>query len=208
MIGPIVAKNVETFPEDLLEWSEDNLRRFPWRVDDASLYEVLVAEMFLSVTRSEVVSGVYEDFIERYPDPDALRMAEKEDLVEIIRPIGLYNRRANALLSIADQLDDPDFRPTEESLTELPHVGPYVANAVLCMALGEDRPMVDRNVARVLSRVFALDIRADDPGERAWEFAEKILPPEEVRRFNLALLDFASEGGVEGRDVPLLLVRR
>ncbi len=180
------------FREDLLAWSQDNLREFPWREAEASPYEILIAEMFLNVTRTEVMEKVYPAFVQRYPTFHALRSADREELIEVIRPIGLYNTRADALLEIAETLAGEPFPRTKEELLELPRVGEYVASAVTCMAFGDDEAMMDRNVARVYSRVFDKKFSQDAPGAEAWEFAHEMIPSGDAARYNLALIDFAS----------------
>ena len=43
-----------------------------------------------------------------------------------------------------------------EQIREVPGIGPYTAGAVLSIAYGLKEPLVDGNVARVLSRLFLL----------------------------------------------------
>lgn len=188
--GTVTAE--DTFPSDLLDWADENLRKYPWRNDDATPYEVIVAEMFLAVTRTQVVAKVYDDFIDRFPTPEALRQAEREELVDIIRPLGMYNRRADALLNLAEHLEDGSVPDTYEELRELPRIGRYTANAVLAMAHDQHRPMLDRNVERVYTRLFGDDAPTDPNDEEAWRFAETLVPPEAAKTYNLGLIDFAS----------------
>ena len=117
-------ENIERFRSGLLAWGEENVRRFPWRESDASLYEVFVAEFFLTQTPATNVAKVYPSFVERYPNLDSLRRASEEELVEIIRPLGFYNQRAEALVEIANSVDTLPTEPTE--LRKLPQVGPYL----------------------------------------------------------------------------------
>lgn len=182
--------NATRFREDFLGWADGNLRTFPWRDPEAPLYEVFVAEFFLSRTRSEVVGRVYPEFIEIYPTLDSLRNVDRETLVDIIRPLGMQNRRADALEQIPGLVGESLPR-TLNGLLELPQVGRYVANATLCFALDYQLPIVDRNVNRVYRRVLddSWDELSDD--ER-WNLAAELLPPGDARTYNLALLDFAS----------------
>lgn len=179
---------VERFRADLLEWGVDNVREFPWRDPDASLYEVFVAEFFLTQTPAENVADVYLEFIERFPSLPAVDRAAREDLVGVIEPIGFYNMRADALKQIAAEYETlPD---TVEGLTALPRVGPYVANATLCFTFDRALPILDRNVIRVYERVFG-PLWPDDESSQV-VFAEEVLPKDEPRRFNFVLLDFGA----------------
>lgn len=58
---------IEQFREGLLEWADENLREFPWRDPNASLYEVFVAEFFLTQTPAENVARVKTGPILRPP---------------------------------------------------------------------------------------------------------------------------------------------
>ncbi|MFB6198430.1 MAG: hypothetical protein ABEI52_09220, partial [Halobacteriaceae archaeon] len=99
--------------------------------------------------------------------------------------------RSNALVSIGQELSNGGVPDDEEELQELPYVGRYAANATLCFAFGEHRPIVDANVVRVYNRVFGKNFDYRD--EAAWEFAEEVLPESYAWEFNLAIIDFAAE---------------
>lgn len=180
----------ERFRSDLLEWTDSHTRSFPWRDTTRSRYEVLIAEFFLSRTRADVVADIYEEFLACYPSLDDLAEADRDVLVDLIRPMGMQNRRADALLELADTLEG-EVPGNLDALLELPRVGPYVANATLCFADDEEYPIVDRNVERVYGRVFDERWNTLDESNR-WEFADDLLPEGQVRRYNLGLLDFAS----------------
>jgi A/G-specific adenine glycosylase len=129
---------------------------------------------------------VYLDFVERYPTLDSLLGAPEEDIVEIVRSLGFYNQRAEALSTIADTVDTLPTDPAE--LRELPQVGTYVAEATLCFAEHEPYAIVDKNVRRVYSRVFAEEWPPSTSEQRA--FARRMLPEERARSYNMPLLDF------------------
>lgn len=180
----------ERFAEDLLEWSHGNLRSFWWRDPEISLYKLLVTEIFLARTRSRVVEDTLPELFERYPNMQAIKETQTDDIAEIIRPLGLHNRRAEAVKEIAERLDG-DVPEDLETLLDLPRVGPYVANATLCFGLGRQLPIIDSNVDRVYRRLFGDRWEAMNDDER-WALATEILPEGSARRYNLALLDFAS----------------
>lgn len=190
----LCSLKAKPFVGELAEWGENNRREFPWREEDRSPYEVFIAEMLLRRTSAEAVEPVYREFLDRYPDLNALSSADKEELAELLQPLGLHNNRAKALRDITSQLVFSGIPDTEEELLDLPHVGPYVANATLCFGYGQRRPIVDANVARIYSRVFDIDLMDDQLHEDdyLWDFAESLLPEEEYRGYNLALLDFGA----------------
>lgn len=191
----LCSLQAKPFVEKLLDWGEENYREFPWREKARSPYEVFVAEMLLQRTSAESVEPVYQEFIERYPDLNALSSANKGEIAELLQPLGLHNKRAKALRDITSQLVFSGIPDTEGKLLDLPHVGPYVANATLCFGYGQRRPIVDTNVARIYSRIFDIEIMDEQLHEDnyLWDFAESLLPSENYRSYNLALLDLGAK---------------
>jgi A/G-specific adenine glycosylase len=184
------TEDLEWFRRRLHRWSEGKLRSFPWRAPDATFYEVFIAEMFLRRTRADVVAGVLPQFLDRYPNMAALQAADPEVVAEVIRPLGLQNRRTRALMKIADTVDGVLPRSTEE-LAALPGAGPYVAAATMCFATDVAVPIIDRNVERVYGRFLGTRWGATDDDGRL-NLAGAALNDELPRRHNLALLDFAA----------------
>ena len=180
---------INDFRSDLLSWAYDNLRAFLWR-ETTDPYEILIAEILLQKTEAEKVEPVYREFLSTYPSLNELAAADREELANIIYSLGLQNQRSKALISIGETLQGDGVPNDTNRLLELPYVGRYAANATLCFAFGEPRPIVDANVVRVYNRIFDTDFDYRD--EEAWEFAEKVLPEAYAWEFNLAILDFAA----------------
>ena len=189
------SEEIERLQSKILNWSMDNYRDFTWR-ETSDPYEVLVAEMLLQRTDSNKVEDVYQEFLGKYSDLDDLSVAEEDDVASILEPLGLHNKRAEALVAIGGELRGRGVPDTEVELLELPLVGKYCANATLCFAFEQDRAIVDRNVIRIYERFF--DKELDYQSTETWEFAESVLPENDVERFNLALLDFSSKVCVDG----------
>lgn len=175
------------FRKNLLKWGQENRREYLWRESNRTLYEVFVAEFFLTQTPADNVAAVYPIFLERFPTLDAIAEVSEDELVEVIEPLGFQNMRAEALKQIAST---HDYLPTgPESLMELPRVGRYVANATLCFARGDRLPILDRNVERVYRRVFR-DTWPETEADQL-TFTQRLIP-DEARTYNLALLDFGA----------------
>jgi A/G-specific adenine glycosylase len=179
---------IERFRADLVEWFGSNGREFAWRDPDASLYEVFVAEFFLTQTPAGNVADVYPEFLDEFPSLDAIERSDVGTLAEVIEPLGFHNMRSEALHAIATDYETLPDDP--EALRELPRVGHYVSNATVCFARNEALPIVDRNVDRVYERVFG-DTYPDSQSDRI-EFADRLVPRDDPRSFNLALLDFGA----------------
>lgn len=186
----VPEEQMQKFRGRLLSWSEGNLREFPWR-KDVRPYEVLVAEILLQQTLAVKVVPVYEEFFSRYPSPSGLAGVSHKEVAQLLEPLGFQNIRAEALVHNAEIINERGMPSTEESLADLRYVGDYAINATLCFGFGERRPIVDANVVRVYNRTFGLEFE-NAQESRAWEFAERVLPEDDYRRFNLALLDFGA----------------
>jgi A/G-specific adenine glycosylase len=154
--------------------------------------------ILLRKTTAKQVNDIYEIFYRNFPTPNSLARASRDKIRSIIRPLGLQNQRAKLLRELSVRLVELEEVPTDEKgLSSLPGVGQYSADAVRCLAFGEDVPMVDRNVVRVIDRVFSIL----PPGENKLneknvgitrDFIRTFLPKGSSRTFNLALLDFAA----------------
>lgn len=185
------SEKIERFQEDLIDWSEGNLREFPWRGEDVTPFQVLIAEILLSATLAKKVADIYPRFTDEYPDPMTLAEADVEEMAHLLEPLGLHNRRAQALVKLGGILREGEIPQEASELRKLPWLDYYGANALLCFGFGERRPIVDTNVTRVFNRAFGTDFEGSED-MIAWTFAEEVLPEQDYGRFNLALLDFGA----------------
>ncbi|MEM1638292.1 MAG: A/G-specific adenine glycosylase [Pyrobaculum sp.] len=193
-----LAIKAEIFRRRIIEWYRlFGDRNLPWRATDNS-WAVLVAAFMLRKTTTKQVLKVYEEFIKKYPTPQSLMKADVRELEELIRPLGIERKRARHLVELAKYIVKkfggaiPCLR---EKLLELPSVGDYIASEVLLATCHQPEPLLDRNMIRVLERVFG--VRSSKPRPHTdpvlWSFARLLVPkdPLEARDFNYGVLDFA-----------------
>jgi A/G-specific adenine glycosylase len=106
----------------------------------------------------------------------------------------MENTRARLLKAVAESIvaSGEEIPLDKKRLVQLPGVGEYVANAVLCFSMGADVPLVDTNAIRVVQRVFSFKSRKARPREdkAIWDFVSSLIPAKKGRLFNMALLDF------------------
>jgi A/G-specific adenine glycosylase len=179
----------------VLTWFDEQGRSFPWRVTDDP-YAVLIAELLLQRTRADLVPTVFERFIRRYPDARALAEADPAEVVDALRPLGLLHRSAR-LPNLGRMLLDRfggSVPSGESDLRSLPGVGRYVANAVLVVAFGRRRPLLDPNVIRLLGRAFGVASARTRAREdaRMWGTLAELLPRRRSREFALGLIDLGA----------------
>lgn len=146
----------ETISNILLNWHKRNKRSFPWRKNDATLYEILIAEVLLRKTTAEMVAEFFPKFIKKYPNIHSIKKISKDVLKEDLKPLGLYETRAEILKKLANDLEtkyNGQIPSQYGELIELYGIGKYIANAVLCFGYNKNVMLVDTNVNRIFSRL-------------------------------------------------------
>lgn len=175
------------FSTKLIAWFRANRRDLPWRREPRDPYRVWVSEVMLQQTRVDVVVPYYLRFLKRFPTLRKLAQAPLDDVLALWSGLGYYSRARN--LHKAARAAGRELPRTAAALRELPGFGPYTAAAVASLAFGEDVPLVDGNVERVLARVYALE---GDARPQAWKIAEEILPRGQAGVFNEALMELGA----------------
>jgi A/G-specific adenine glycosylase len=150
----------------------------------------------LQQTQVKTVLPYFERFMDRFPDVGTLAAASEQDVLAAWSGLGYY-RRAKALHRAAKWVVGKNrgrFPETLEGWLALPGVGRYTAGAILSIAFGKRYPILDGNVARVLSRAFVVrgDPRLEPARKTLWRIAEEILPERSVSEFNQALMELGA----------------
>ena len=149
-------EEVKHFQDSLLAWYEEYRRELPWR-SNPSLYKTVLSEFMLQQTRVSTVLPYFENWLEKFPDFQALACATEEEVLKAWEGLGYYSRARNLhkLAKIAATWEAPP--QTMKAWMTLPGVGPYIAAAVTSIALGKAEAVCDGNLVRVLTRIFAID---------------------------------------------------
>lgn len=149
-------------------------RDLPWR-RTRDPYAIWVSEIMLQQTRVATVIPYWERWMAKFPTVTALAGAPLDDVLAAWAGLGYYSRARN-LHRGAKAVGDALPRRAAE-LREVPGIGPYTAGAIASIAYGERAPLVDGNVARVLGRVFAieLDIKSTAGAKALWMHAGELM---------------------------------
>jgi len=179
----------------LLAWYRRHKRDLPWR-RTRDPYAIWLSETMLQQTRVETVIPYYSRFLERFPSVYALASADIDDVTQLWSGLGYYSRARN-LHAAAQKIvrEHASELPSEvEALRELPGVGRYTAGAVASIAFDRPAPIVDGNVARVLSRVLDLreDVTTPSVQKRLWEEAEALARGPAPGDLNQALMELGA----------------
>jgi len=193
----MAAEKQEPFAHDLLAWYEANKRDLPWRRRQHDPYAVWVSEIMLQQTTVAAVVPFYERWMTRFPTLESLADAPLDDVLKHWAGLGYYARARNlhkGAQFVRDHLHG-QVPSDVDSLLALPGVGRYTAGAIASIAFDHDAPILDANVVRVLSRVYAV---TGDPktstatqGE-LWRLAEEAIPPGRAGAFNQAMMELGA----------------
>lgn len=164
-------------------WYRDTARDLPWRRPGFSAWGVLVSEIMLQQTPVARVIPRLEQWLTRWPTPDALAADSPAEAVRAWDRLG-YPRRALNLHAAATAIaahHDGEVPAEVDALLALPGIGDYTARAVACFAFRMRVPVVDVNTRRVIAR--AVDGRGEaGPARTRHDLAamEALLPEDPV----------------------------
>lgn len=186
----------------LLAWYDAHARDLPWR-RTRDPYAIWVSEIMLQQTRVDTVIPYYTRFLARFPDVQSLADAPLDDVLAHWSGLGYY-RRARLLHQGAQHVAHAHggVVPRDaEARRALPGVGRYTAGAIGSIAFDLPEPIVDGNVARVLTRYLGIDTPLGDARtERAlWEHAETLARGERPGALNQALMELGARVCTKGQ---------
>ncbi len=144
--------------KELNRWFQQNQRSFPWR-EERTPYKVWISEVMLQQTRASVVVPYFLRWMELFPDVFALAQASLEEVIKAWEGLGYYSRVRN-LHKGAQQLVslfEGKIPDSKEALDSIAGLGPYTIGAILSFGFQKRAAAVDGNVARVISRYFAVE---------------------------------------------------
>lgn len=177
----------------LLTWFDNHKRDLPWR-KDRTPYSVWLAEIMLQQTTVATVKGYYKKFLAHFPTVHDLANAPLEDVLHLWQGLGYYSRARNlhqCAQTVVGQ-HGGNFPQTAAELQKLSGIGPYTAAAVAAIAFDEATTVVDGNVERVISRLFALKIPLPDSRPHIREYATKLTPQRRAGDYAEAMMDLGA----------------
>src|SRR5262245_18972756 len=190
-----MSRELLVWRRPLLAWYRRHRRDLPWRAT-RDPYRIWVSEVMLQQTQVATARPYYDAFLRRFPTLPSLAAAREPQVLAAWSGLGYY-RRARHLHAAARAVasehggrvpNDP------ETFGRLPGVGRYTTGAVLSIAF--DRPLaaLDGNVARVLSRWFAVrvSVRESQGARRLWRLAQALVPMRRSGDWNQALMELGA----------------
>ncbi len=177
----------------LLVWFKDFQRDLPWR-RTRDPYSIWVSETMLQQTRVAAALPYYERFLSRFPDFRTLASAPESEVLAAWAGLGYYYRARNLQKAAQEIAAGGSFPSSYENLRALPGVGDYTAAAVASIAFDLPHAVLDGNVFRALSRVFAdsTDISSGKGRKHFAALAASLLDHEQPGAFNQAVMELGA----------------
>jgi A/G-specific adenine glycosylase len=183
----------EKIQKKLLRWFKKNARDLPWR-KTRDPYAIWVSEIMLQQTQVSTVIPYYQRFLKSLPTVRHLAKAPLSKVLKLWEGLGYYSRARN--LHLASKIILRKFRgnipDTRDDLLNLPGLGRYTIGAILSIAHNKDAPVLDGNVKRVLSRLYAISGNPKKTEDLLWQISESLIPKGHANAFNQALMDLGS----------------
>ncbi|MDO4393929.1 MAG: endonuclease III [Bacillota bacterium] len=153
-------------------------------LDHENTFQLTIAVALSAQTTDKSVNKVTPGLFRKFPTPEALAKADEDDIIPLIKTIGMYRTKSRNIIALAKKLiEDYDGQiPGEyDKLVTLPGVGRKTANVVLAEGFGEQRIAVDTHVFRVTNRIGIVNENNVLKTELA---LMKVLPEDSWTRFH------------------------
>ena len=117
----------------------------------------------LQQTQVSTVIPYYSRFLARFPSLASLASAKEEEVLAAWSGLGYYRRARNLLAAARGIMREHGGKipPDVGALRRLPGIGRYTAGALASIAFDLPEPAVDGNAERVLTRLLALQGKAE-----------------------------------------------
>lgn len=179
----------------LLRWYSRHKRDLPWR-HTRDPYKIWVSEIMLQQTQVATVIPYYTRWLKAFPSLAALARAPLSEAMELWAGLGYYRRVRmlhQAAIYVQKELRG-QIPESAEGLRKLPGIGRYTAGAIASIAWNEKTPVLDGNVIRILTRIFAIaqDVGRPATLEKLWSLAASLLTDKRSGDLNQSLMELGA----------------
>ncbi len=181
--------------ESLLAWYDMNKRPLPWR-ETRDPYKIWLSEVILQQTRIAQGTDYYHRFLSAFPGVHSLAAAAEQDVLKLWQGLGYYSRARNmhyTAIQIVEKFNGV-FPQTTEGLKKLKGIGEYTAAAIASICFDEPVAVLDGNVARLISRLFAFEKAVDTNIGRSGitALANTLMDKHNPGTFNQAMMEIGA----------------
>ena len=164
----------------------------PIPLDHSSPYDLLVAVALSAQTTDKKVNEVTPALFSRANTPQKMALLEPDEILSLIREIGLAPTKAKNLRRMAEQILEAGGEVTDdwEFLESLAGVGHKTASVVMSQAFGHPAFPVDTHIHRLAAR---WGLSNDSTVERTEKDLKAVFPKETWNRRHLQIIFFGRE---------------
>ena len=189
-------RKVQRLTPRLLAWYAIHARTLPWRHTNDP-YAIWISEIMLQQTRAATVIPYWTRWIRAFPDVQTLARAHPTRVLKLWAGLGYYSRARNLQQSAREIMKNHDGQlPLDApSLQSLPGIGRYTSGAICSIAFNLPEPILDGNIIRVLTRLFAIEgnPKSADTERRLWALAGQfVTTTTEHGALNQALMELGA----------------
>lgn len=181
--------------ESLQNWYSQNKRLLPWR-ETRDPYKIWLSEVILQQTRVAQGTDYYHRFLIAFPDVQSLAAADEQDILKLWQGLGYYSRARNMHHTAKEIVEKHNglFPVSSAGLKKLKGIGDYTAAAIASICFDEPTAVLDGNVARVLSRLYAIDtpIDSNEGRKTITDLANILLDTNHPGTFNQAVMELGA----------------
>lgn len=127
-------------------------------------WKVFVCCIFCNLTRRLTAEPIFWQVIKRWPDAQSLSKANINDLIDMIKDLGLSQRRAKALIKMSDDYINKDWKVDP---TQLYGVGKYASDAYRIFCRGGWRDVEPKDGALVNYRNYLKELYDAEENKKA-----------------------------------------
>ncbi len=179
----------------LLDWFGRDQRDLPWR-QTGDPYPIWVSEVMLQQTQVQTVIPYFRRWMKTFPTLQKLARSRQETVLKHWEGLGYYSRVRNLHRAAQQVVKKHQGRlpDTYEELIQLPGIGRYTAGALLSIAFDQPAPVLDGNVKRVLSRLFAISANGEASAHEKWlwDTSAELVPAKRPGDFNQAMMELGA----------------
>lgn len=165
----------------------------PIPLDHRDPYTLLVAVLLSAQCTDKMVNRVTPELWKLADNPFDMSKRSVEEILAVIRPLGLAPRKAKAIRELSQILVeqyDGEVPADMEKLEELPGVGHKTASVVMCQAFDQPAFPVDTHIHRLAQRWGLTDGRSVEQTERD---LKKLFPKESWNKLHLQIIYYGRE---------------
>ncbi len=178
----------------MLAWYDCNGRDLVWRHGERDPYRVWLSEVMLQQTTTGHAAPYYSRFLTLWPTVADLAGAPDEQVMAEWAGLGYYSRARNLIKCARAVVQNfgGRFPDNEAELLKLPGFGPYTAAAVVAIAFGKPANVVDGNIERVMTRLYAIATPLPEGRALVREAAAQWVSDDRAGDWPQALMDLAA----------------